>query len=233
MGRPTAHHGCPELTPCERSLVYQEMVHALAKLHSLDYRQIGLEGFGKPHDYFRRQLARWTVQYRTVQRLRSDAMEELMDWLSKHLPPEEGRHCLVHGDFRLDNMLFDRKSHRLLALLDWELATIGPPYLDIAYQCMQWRLPAGREELRGLGGLDREALSIPDERRYLRTFCELIGIEQIKHWNFYLAFNFFRLAVICDGIYRRGLDGILPADKTQAFADASECIAETARDVLH
>lgn len=222
----------PELSTSQRFLVYREMTEVLAALHKLDYSQIGLEGFGKPRDYFRRQLNRWVGQYRASQTSRIDAMEALIAWLSARLPDEESRYCLVHGDFRLDNMLFDGTSHRLLALLDWELATLGPPYVDLAYQCMQWRLPAERPELCGLGGLDREALGIPDERAYVSAFCRLLGIPGIEHWNFYLAFSFFRLAAICQGIYRRALDGVLPSDKAQAFADAPHCIAETARAVL-
>jgi aminoglycoside phosphotransferase (APT) family kinase protein len=221
-----------ELCRLERTLVCDEMGKVLANLCTLDYARIGLGALGKPEGYLRRQITRWTAQYRATETARIDAMEHLMAWLPRNMPEDEPRHCLVHGDFRLDNMLFDERSHRLTAVLDWELATIGPRYVDIAFQCMQWRLPAERKELRGLGGISRRALGIPNERRYVRRFCDRVGIEGIKHWNFYLALSFFRLAAICQGIYRRSLDGALPVDRAATFLEAPRCVAETARVVL-
>lgn len=221
------------LGPTDRLQIYDEMVHMLANLHMLDYERIGLSGFGKPAGYFERQLSRWIAQYRTNQTSAITAVEDLVSWLTNHhIPKDLGRYHLVHGDFRLDNILFESASNRAIALLDWELATLGPPFVDISYQCMQWRLPASRPELRGLGGTDRPALGIPDEARYIDTFCTLTGVNQGVDWNYYLSFSFFRLASICQGIYRRSLDGVLPPELEQTFRGAAECVAETARSVM-
>lgn len=222
----------PGLGRTDRLQIYNEMVQMLANLHKLDYEQIGLSGFGKPAGYFGRQLTRWIAQYRASQTSEIAAVEDLASWLTKHIPKDSSRYHLVHGDFRLDNILFEVAPNRAIALLDWELATLGPPFVDIAYQCMQWRLPASRPELRGLGGTDRPALGIPDEARYVDTFCTLAGVDQAVDWSFYLSFSFFRLASICQGIYRRSLDGILPPELEQTFRGAAECIAETARGVM-
>jgi len=165
-----------------------------------------LEDFGRPGSYYRRQFERWTKQYRASATETIPAMEELIAWLSKHMPTEDGRVAIVHGDYRLDNMIFDTNTEKLLAIIDWELSTLGHPLADLAYQCMQWRMHRGGF-MQGLGDLDRIAVGIPSEERYVEQYCQRIGMTGIDHWDFYVAFSFFRLAAILQGVKKRGLDG--------------------------
>jgi hypothetical protein len=133
-------------------------------------------------------------------------MDHLIDWLAAHMPPDDGRVSLVHGDFRIDNMIFAKDAPRLLAVLDWELSTLGHPFADLAYQCMQWRLPnAG--DFRGLAGLNRAALGLPSDEDYIAAYCRRTGIDGVPHWPFLIAFSFFRIAAIVQGVYKRALDG--------------------------
>jgi aminoglycoside phosphotransferase (APT) family kinase protein len=196
----------PELTNPQRSKVYDEQNRALAALHSVDPAKVGLADFGRPGSYFARQRDRWTRQYRASETERLEDMETLIAWLEKNEPPDDGRASLVHGDYRIDNMIFAPDGSRLLAIIDWELSTIGHPFSDLAYQCMQWRFP-NHETMRGLVGVDRKALGIPTEEEYVAKYCERMGLAGIPHWEFCLAFSFFRLAAIVQGVKKRGLDG--------------------------
>ncbi len=190
----------------ERAGVYDSMNDALAKLHMIDVEAAGLGDFGKPGDYFQRQWRRWSEQYRLSETAEIADMNHLIDWLGAHMPPDDGRVALVHGDYRIDNMIFDAKSTRLLAVLDWELSTLGHPFADLAYQCMQWRLP-NQGDFRGLGGLDGKALGIPSESEYVALYCRRTGLAEVPHWPFLIAFSFFRIAAIVQGVYKRALDG--------------------------
>jgi aminoglycoside phosphotransferase (APT) family kinase protein len=196
----------PELTKAQRAKVYDEENRALAALHSVDPAKVGLADFGKAGSYFARQRDRWTKQYRASETEHLEDMETLIKWLEQNEPPDDGRSSLVHGDYRLDNMIFAHDASRLLAVIDWELSTIGHPFSDLAYQCMQWRFP-NHETMRGLGDVDRRSLGIPTEEQYVATYCERMGIPEIPHWKFCLAFSFFRLAAIVQGVKKRGLDG--------------------------
>jgi aminoglycoside phosphotransferase (APT) family kinase protein len=196
----------PELSTDHRTRLYDEMNRILAALATIDPGQVGLSDFGRPGSYYARQTKRWTDQYRASETSRIEDMETLIDWLAKNMPPDDGRVSVVHGDFRLDNMLFHPTEPRCLAVVDWELSTLGHPFSDIAYQCMQWRLP-NEGNFRGLGGVDRAALGIPTEEEYVARYCERTGIASIPIWTFCLVFNFFRLAAIIQGVYKRGLDG--------------------------
>ena len=196
----------PELTNAQRSRVYDEQVRALAALHSIDPDKVGLADFGKAGSYFARQRDRWTKQYRASETERIEEMEMLIAWLEANEPPDDGRVSLVHGDYRLDNMIFARDASRLLAVIDWELSTLGHPFSDLAYQCMQWRLP-NRDAMRGLADVDRASLGIPTEEQYIAKYCARMGIDGIPDWKFCLAFSFFRLAAIVQGVKRRGLEG--------------------------
>jgi aminoglycoside phosphotransferase (APT) family kinase protein len=196
----------PELSKAQRGKVYDEQNRALAALHSADPTAIGLADFGRAGSYFARQRDRWTKQYRASETERIEDMEFMIAWLSGNEPPDDGRVSLVHGDYRLDNMIFARDASRLLAVIDWELSTLGHPFSDLAYQCMQWRLP-NRDAMRGLADVDRRALGIPTEEEYVAQYCQRMRIDSIPHWTFCLAFSFFRLAAIVQGVKKRGLEG--------------------------
>jgi aminoglycoside phosphotransferase (APT) family kinase protein len=206
----------------ERAALYDAMNATLAVLHDVDVEAVGLGDFGKPGNYFERQLARWTSQYRASETGTVADMDRLIAWLETHMPADDGRVSLVHGDYRLDNMIFAAGEPKVLAVLDWELSTLGHPFADLAYQCMQWRLPheSGFRSQRGLGGIDRAALGLPSERDYVERYCERRGIGRPAHWTFYLAFSFFRFAAICQGVYRRALDGNASnPEKAQLYGD--------------
>ena len=195
----------PELERSERGAIYDAMNEGLARLHSVDVAAAGLASYGKPGNYFARQLGRWSEQYRASETSTIDDMNQLIDWLGSHVPAEDGRVALVHGDWRIDNMIFDAHGPRLLAVLDWELSTLGHPFADLAYQCMHWRLP--HEAFRGLAGLDRAALGIPTEAEYVAAYCRRAGLDGVGGWTFLIAFSFFRYAAIAQGVYKRTLDG--------------------------
>jgi len=205
-----------------RTAIYDAMNATLAALHSLDIERVGLADFGKPGNYFERQFGRWTSQYRASETEPVPDMERLIGWLTENMPDDDGQVSLVHGDFRLDNMIFAKDAPAVIAVLDWELSTLGHPFADLAYQCMQWRLPhkSGFRSQRGLGGIDRAALGLPSERDYVERYCERRGIGRPGHWTFYLAFSFFRFAAICQGVYRRALDGNASnPEKAQLYGD--------------
>ncbi|MGO4838396.1 phosphotransferase family protein, partial [Rhizobiaceae sp. 2RAB30] len=185
----------------ERTAIYDAMNNTLAALHDVDIEAAGLADFGKPGSYFERQLGRWTSQYRASETGTVADMDRLIGWLEAHLPEDDGLVSLVHGDYRLDNMIFASDRPQVIAVLDWELSTLGHPYADIAYQCMQWRLPHA-SGFRGLAGIDRTSLGIPTEEAYVGRYCERRKIDCIRNWTFYLCFSFFRLAAICQGVYK-------------------------------
>ena len=195
-----------DLAPDERGAVFDEMNRVLAALHSVDYEAVGLGDFGKPGSYFARQLGRWTQQYRASETGTIADMDDLIGWLENNQPPDDGRVSLVHGDYRIDNMIFEADRPRIAAVLDWELSTLGHPFSDLAYQCMQWRMPVG-DEGRGLQGVDRKAQGIPTEAEYVDAYCRRMGLPGIPTFAFCLAFSFFRMAAIVQGVKKRGLDG--------------------------
>ena len=223
----------PEIaTTEERGAIYDAMNAALAALHSVDVDSVGLADFGRPGSYFERQLSRWTEQYRQSKIDPIPAMDELIAWLEKNLPPDDGASGLVHGDFRLDNMIFAKKEPTILAVLDWELSTLGHPLADLSYQCMQWRLPnAG--SFKGLGDLDRAALGIPTEEQYVARYCERRGIDGIDHWPFYVAFSFFRLAAILQGVFKRYTQGNASnPEKAKVYGRNVPVLAQLAVDLI-
>lgn len=204
----------PDHTNQQRANIYDSMNCTLADLHDVDYEQLGLGDYGKPGNYFERQLNRWTAQYRASETETIDAMDRLIHWLHDALPPDDGQACLVHGDYRLDNMIFESGGSKVAALLDWELSTLGHPCADLAYQCMQLRLPSDAM-IPGLAGADRASLGIPSEAAYVQGYCDRRGIDSIENWSFYLAFSFFRLAAILQGVYKRGIDGNASSEKAR------------------
>ena len=198
----------PGMTPPERGAIYAEMNRVIAALHTVKFAECGLAGFGKPGNYFERQIGRWSKQYvaSITQPIRE--MDELMAWLPQRIPDmarDEHMVSIVHGDFRLDNLMFHPTEPRIIAVLDWELSTLGHPLADFSYHCMAWHIPPGA--FRGIGGLDVGSLGIPSEAAYIRHYCESTGLttpDVLKaDWNFYLAYNLFRLAAILQGIAKR------------------------------
>lgn len=190
----------------ERAAIYDEMNRVLAALHSVDIAGAGLAQYGRPGNYYARQLSRWSQQYRASETEAIPAMDALIPWLEANAPPDDGLVSLVHGDYRIDNMIFAPDQPRVAALLDWELSTLGHPYSDLAYQLMQWRMPVGPEG-RGLAGVDRQALGIPSDEAYIDQYCQRRGVDGIPRFSYYLAFSFFRMAAILQGVKKRALDG--------------------------
>lgn len=197
----------PELMPPERAAVFDAMNSTLAALHNLDPAAIGLADYGRPGNYFARQVGRWTRQYEASAIESMPDVDWLAAWLADNLANDSGTAALVHGDYRLDNIIFHRDRPEIAALLDWELSTLGHPLADLAYQCMQLRLPARPGLLSGLGGIDRAALGIPSEAQYVERYCARRGIGPIEDWNFYIVFSYFRLIAILQGVVRRAVDG--------------------------
>jgi aminoglycoside phosphotransferase (APT) family kinase protein len=197
----------PGMTPAERHATFSEANRVIAALHRVDYAAVGLADFGKPGNYFARQIDRWSRQYKASEIEKIEAMDRLIEWLPAHIPTGE-RTAIVHGDYRLDNMIFHPTEPRVLAVLDWELATLGDPMADLAYHMMAWRLSA--DEFRGLRGSNLAALGIPDEGEYLRMYLERSDEPRRpseSDWSFYMAYNMFRLAAILQGVMARAMAG--------------------------
>jgi aminoglycoside phosphotransferase (APT) family kinase protein len=192
-----------------RAKMYDEMNRVLVAIHSVDLEKVGLADYGRPGNYFQRQVDRWSAQYKASELTPIPEMDKVMAWLADNIPDDDGKVSLVHGDYRLDNLMFDKSSQEVIAVLDWELSTLGHPYADLAYQCMGLRLPSGKTDgpSSGLAGLDPAALGIPSETEYVDKYCERMGIDNIANWSFYMAFSFFRLAAICQGVAKRAADG--------------------------
>jgi len=215
-GRLFSNMTLPGLSPGERRAIYFEMIRVLAALHSVDYEALGLSDFGKPGNYFARQIGRWSKQYVSARTDHIPSMENLMKYLPQNVPPDDTT-CIAHGDYRLENMLFHPTEPKILALLDWELSTLGHPLGDLAYSCgaYHYNMP-GNPSLVGICGAKT---GIPTESEFVEEYCRRTGREGIPNWNFYMAFAFFRLASILQGVYKRGLMGT--ASSTRAIERGS------------
>jgi len=230
QGRVLWDQALPGMTSAQRGEIYDEMNRVIAALHTVKFAERGLAGYGKPGNYFDRQIGRWSKQYKAS----TDGagpmsqpiaeMERLIEWLPAHIPAgarDESRVSIVHGDFRLDNLMFDATAPRIIAVLDWELSTLGHPLADFSYHCMAWNIPHG--SFRGIGGLDHAALGIPTEDKYISRYCERTGLttpQQLKaDWSFYMAYNMFRIAAILQGIAKRVEAGT--ASSAQAAASGA------------
>jgi aminoglycoside phosphotransferase (APT) family kinase protein len=196
----------PEVEAAQRATYHEAILRTLAAIHAVDPAAVGLGDYGKPGNYFARQIARWTGQYRAAQTEALEPMEQLIAWLPANCPPDDGSARLVHGDFRIDNLIFHPTEPRVLAVVDWELSTLGNPLADLSYYCMALRLPRN-PVIPGLAGLDREALGIPSEDALLACYAAAAGSGPVRHWEFCLAFNFFRLAAIAQGVLARSRQG--------------------------
>lgn len=195
-----------QFTSTDRARIYDEMNAGLAQLHQIDPVAIGLEDFGKPGNYFSRQLSRWSAQYEATKTDHIPDMDRLTAWLKEALPEDDGQVALVHGDWRIDNLLFSNEDNRLKAVLDWELSTLGHPLADLGAQLMQWAMPPGQVG-RGLEGVDRAELGIPSDNDYVATYAQRVGLQEVPDMTFHVAFAFFRMAAILQGVKKRALDG--------------------------
>ena len=217
----------PGLSPEERSAIYDAMNATIARLHVLDYEELGLANFGKPGNYIGRQVARWSKQYHASETEKIEEMDRLIGWLPKHLPVEENT-SVVHGDFRLDNMILHPTEPKVLAVIDWELSTIGDPLADFTYHLMQWQMPRGLETngASSLIGLDLNALGIPEMEDYVALYCRRTGRTTTPNMDYYAAYNFFRLAGILQGIVGRVRDGTASSENAARNAAAVRPLAK-------
>jgi aminoglycoside phosphotransferase (APT) family kinase protein len=194
----------PGLIAAERQAMFQSMNAVIAALHSVDYAAVGLTEFGRPGNYLARQIARWSRQYQASETEQQPAMDQLIEWLPRHLPPE-GEARIVHGDYRIDNLIYHPIEPRVIGVLDWELSTIGDPLADFAYHAMAWRVTP--ELFRGLASVELVSLGIPSEEEYVAAYCWRTGRGRSPYWEFYMVYSLFRLAAIMQGIAKRAIDG--------------------------
>ena len=232
-GRVLWEQSLPGMTPAERGAIYDEMNRVIAALHRVDVAATGLADYGRPGNYFDRQIGRWSKQYRASETECIEAMDALIAWLPANVPAgarDEREVAVVHGDFRLDNLIFHPSQPRVLAVLDWELSTLGHPLADFSYHCMAWHIPPG--VFRGIAGLDLAALGIPSEAAYVRRYCERTGRADadavVADWNFYLAYNLFRIAAILQGIAKRVEAGTASSAQAAQSAKGVRPMAELA-----
>jgi aminoglycoside phosphotransferase (APT) family kinase protein len=227
-GRVLWDQSLPGMSNNERGQYYDEMNRVIAQLHTIDYAAIGLADYGKPGNYFARQIDRWTKQYKAAETEKIEAMDRLIEWLPQNIPAGD-EISIVHGDYRLDNIIFHPTEPRILAVLDWELSTLGHPLADFSYHCMSWHIAPG--QFRGIGGLDLKALGIPSEEEYIAKYCERTGKTINKEdFTFYLAYNMFRMAGILQGIMKRYVDGTAASEQALKAGKSARPMAEMGWD---
>jgi len=233
QGRVLWDQALPEMSPAQRGDIYDEMNRVISALHTVKFAERGLASYGKPGNYFDRQIGRWSKQYVASITKPIPEMDKLIEWLPANIPVgarDENRVSIVHGDYRLDNLMFHATEPRVIAVLDWELSTLGHPLADFSYHCMAWHIPHG--SFRGIGGLDHAALGIPSEEEYIRRYCERTGFttpQELKaDWNFYMAYNLFRIAAILQGIAKRVEDGTASSAQAASSGDSARPMAELA-----
>jgi len=224
-GRVLWDQSLPGMAKADRRAIWDELNRVIALLHGIDYRAVGLESFGKVGNYIERQIARWTRQYRASEGARSEAMDSLIAWLPENIPAT-AETTIVHGDYRLDNAVFDAAEPRILAVLDWELSTLGDPLADFSYHCMSWHIPPGK--FRGIAGLPLEDLGIPGEDEYAQLYFRRTGRQPADPsvWNYYMAYNLFRIAAILQGIARRAVDGTAASEHAGDAGSRAPMMAE-------
>jgi len=221
----------PELTVSERGSLFDELVRVMAQMHNIKVDDVSLQDYGRPSGYFERQLALWIKQYRAAETQHIEPMGTLINWLSSNLPADDGQVSLIHGDYRLDNVIFQQEGTKALAVLDWELSTLGHPLADLAYFCMCLRLPPDGL-IKGLAGLNRTELGVPTEQQIISQYCHLRQLQGIDHWHFYLAFSFFRLAAICQGVMKRALDGNASSGRATEVGQLTTSLATMAVELI-
>jgi aminoglycoside phosphotransferase (APT) family kinase protein len=223
-GRILADPKMPEISPADRGRIFDSMNDVLARIHNVDYRAVGLGDFGREGQYIPRQIARWSSQYDLARTDHIEAMEHLKQWLPANIPPgDETR--INHGDYRLGNTIVHPTEPRIIAVLDWELSTLGHPLADLGYNCMMYHFSEGFGASGGYAGIDLKAFGIPDEREYVAAYARRTGRQGIEHWDFYLAFSLFRLAAIVQGVYKRGLDGNASSTTATQYGDRARALA--------
>ncbi|MEN2979698.1 phosphotransferase [Tistrella bauzanensis] len=215
----------PGLSPAERGATYDELNRVMAALHKVDFAAAGLSDMGKTSDYLARQISRWSRQYEASKTHEIPAMDKLIAWLGANIPADDSV-SIVHGDFRLANVIFHPTEPKILAVLDWELATLGHPLGDFAYNAMFYSLPAGDEGFPGLGGADLAALGVPGEDAYVAAYCRRTGRDHIDNWAFYKAFAMFRLSAILQGVYHRGISGNASSERARLVGGRAALLAE-------
>jgi len=232
-GRVLWDQSLPGMSSAERGAIYDEMNRVIAALHTVKFAERGLADYGKPGNYFERQIGRWSKQYVASITQPIPEMDRLMEWLPANMPDsarDERMTSIVHGDFRLDNLMFHANEPRAIAVLDWELSTLGHPLADFSYHCMSWHIPPG--SFRGIGGLDLKSLGIPTESEYIRKYCDRTGLTTPEalapDWNFYQAYNLFRMAAILQGIAKRVEAGTASSEQAVASGRGARPMAEMA-----
>ncbi|MFT3805830.1 phosphotransferase family protein [Arenimonas sp.] len=221
----------PDVAAEDRGRYYDAIVDAMAALHRVNPGAVGLADYGKPGNYFARQIARWSEQYRASETQSIPAMEALIERLPARCPEDDGRIALAHGDFRIDNLMFDRDEAKLAAIVDWELSTLGHPLADLGYFCMALRLPRN-PALPGLAGMDRAALGIPDEAAVLRRYAEKTGFGIPGDWDFVIAFSYFRLAAIAQGVAKRAQQGNASSEQAMQAGAMTALLAKSGLSAL-
>ena len=222
-GRVVLDPTLPDETPAMRAAMYAELNRVIAALHAVDYTTAGLADYGKVGNSMKRQIERWTRQYRASETERIDAMERLIEWLPQHIPAADETR-VVHGDYRIDNVVFHPTEPRILAVLDWELSTLGHPLADFAYHVMAWRVTP--DEFRGMKGYDLRALGIPDEAAYVADYCKRTGRSELPDWDYYMAFNMFRMSAILQGILARARQGNATSPEAEETGKRARPMAE-------
>jgi aminoglycoside phosphotransferase (APT) family kinase protein len=233
QGRVLWDQSLPGMRQAERDIIYDEMNRVLAELHKVNFAECGLASFGKPGNYIERQIGRWSKQYIASMTQPIPEMDQLISWLPQNIPDsakDDSLVSIVHGDYRLDNLIFHPTEARVLAVLDWELSTLGHPLADFSYHCMAWHISPGT--FRGIGGLNLISLGIPSEAQYIARYCQRTGFTTpealAKDWNFYLAYNMFRIAAILQGIAKRVEDGTASSEQAKTSGAGARPMAELA-----
>jgi aminoglycoside phosphotransferase (APT) family kinase protein len=233
QGRVLWDQTLPDMSNAQRAGIYDEMNRVISALHKVAYKECGLADFGKPGNYFERQIGRWSKQYVASETQSIAEMNNLMQWLPANMPAsalDASKVSIVHGDYRLDNLMFHPTNNKVMAVLDWELSTIGHPLADFSYHCMAWHIPPGT--FRGIGGVDVAAIGIPTESEYIHKYCDRTGLatpSDLKtDWNFYLAYNMFRIAAILQGIAKRVEAGTASSEQAKTAGAGARPMAELA-----
>jgi aminoglycoside phosphotransferase (APT) family kinase protein len=233
QGRVLWDQSLPGMNSAQRADIFDEMNRVISALHRVKFAERGLANYGKPGNYFDRQIGRWSKQYVASITQPIPEMDQLIEWLPAHIPPgarDDSMVAIVHGDYRMDNLMFDPSEPRIIAVLDWELSTLGHPLADFSYHCMTWNIPHG--SFRGIGGLDHAALGIPSEDEYIRRYCERTGLATASalkaDWNFYMAYNMFRIAAILQGIAKRVEAGTASSAQAASSGASARPLAELA-----